>query len=65
MQKLADANFELLKSNPRYPSLHLKKAGPYWSVRAGIRYRAVGIRRDDDIVWFWIGPHSEYDRLCK
>jgi len=32
IQKLARENFELLKDNPRHPSLHFKKAGGYWSV---------------------------------
>ncbi len=26
-------------------------------------YRAVGVRNDDEIVWFFIGTHAEYDRL--
>ena len=29
IQELADKNFELLKANPKPPSLHLKKAGKY------------------------------------
>jgi hypothetical protein len=33
IQILANKNFELLKVSPRNPSLHLKKAGKYWSVR--------------------------------
>jgi hypothetical protein len=33
IQQLADANFQLLKENPRHPSLMLKKVGPFWSVR--------------------------------
>ncbi len=39
---------------------------PVYSVRAGIGWRAVGVMKDaDTIVWFWIGPHSEYDKLLK
>lgn len=57
--------FELLKSNPRHPSLHLKKVNNFWSVRIGTKYRALGIQNDEDIVWFWIGKHSEYDKLLK
>jgi hypothetical protein len=26
-------------------------------------YRAVGIRDGEEIVWYWIGPHSEYEKL--
>lgn len=65
VQELADKNFELLKSNPHHPSLHFKQVGRFWSVRVGIHYRALGVQREDDLVWFWIGPHSEYDRLIK
>jgi len=40
VRKLADANFTLLKRDPRHPSLQFKKVGRYWSVRVGLRYRA-------------------------
>jgi hypothetical protein len=65
VRKLADANFELLKQNPRHPSLHVKQTGQYWSVRVGLRYRALGVSVPDGIVWFWIGTHTEYDRLIS
>jgi hypothetical protein len=38
IRQLADKNFELLKSNPRHPSLHFKKIGKYRSVRVGLSY---------------------------
>lgn len=63
MQILADKNFELLKSNPSHPSLHLKQVGRFRSVRVGIHYRALGVDIPDGIVWFWIGTHAEYDAL--
>ena len=59
----AKKNFELLKSNPFHPSLHLKEVNEYWSIRIGIKYRALGIQKDEDIVWFWIGKHNDYDKL--
>jgi hypothetical protein len=65
VQKLADKNFELLKTDSKHPSLHLKKAGNYWSVRVGIKYRALGVDVDEGILWFWIGTHGEYDKLLK
>ena len=43
IQELADKNYKLLKTNPRHPSLHLKKMGKYWSVRVGLKYRAVNV----------------------
>jgi len=63
IRKLADKNFELLKVDQKHPSLHLKKAGKYWSVRVGTKYRALGIDVNEGILWFWIGTHAEYDRL--
>ncbi len=63
VQKVADRNFELLKENPYHPSLHFKKVGAYWSVRAGLQYRALGVQEGDAIIWFWIGSHAQYDKL--
>lgn len=63
IQRLADENFKILKRTPYHPSLHFKKVGRFWSVRIGIHYRAVAIEDAHDIVWFWIGHHSEYERL--
>ncbi len=65
VQRLADRNYEVLKENPKHPSLHFKKAGRYWSVRIGIRYRALGVEVEDGLLWFWIGGHAEYDKLIK
>ena len=65
IQELADKNFALLKEDSTHPSLHLKKVGDFWSVRIGIRYRALAIQDDEGLVWFWIGTHAEYDRLIN
>lgn len=65
VRSLADDNFELLKNDSFHPSLHFKKVGRFWSVRVGIKYRALGIQADDAIVWFWIGSHADYDKLIS
>jgi hypothetical protein len=37
---------------------------PVYSARVGRNYRVVGLLEDDDvIVWFWIGPHEQYETL--
>ncbi len=64
-QALAKKNFELLKSDPRHPSLYLKQIGPLWSARIGIQYRALGHDVEGGIHWFWIGTHGEYDKLVR
>ncbi|MGB7442066.1 MAG: hypothetical protein WA919_13425 [Coleofasciculaceae cyanobacterium] len=63
VQQVADQNYELLKADPLHPSLHFKKVGRYWSVRAGRGYRALGVEVKPGILWFWIGTHAEYDKL--
>ena len=63
IQKLAKDNFELLKNDSRHPSLHFKKIGRMWSARIGIHYRAAAVEDGADMIWFWIGHHSQYDRL--
>ena len=63
VQTLADKNFELLKADSQHPSLHFKKVGRFWSARVGRRYRALAVQEGDDLIWFWIGNHDEYDRL--
>jgi hypothetical protein len=63
IQDLADKAFALLEAEPRHPSLHLKKVGTFWSVRVGLRHRAIGVQVPDGVLWFWIGTHAEYDTL--
>lgn len=64
VQKNADECYELLKEDSSHPSLHFKKIGKkYWSVRAGLDYRALGVENENGILWFWIGSHAEYDKL--
>jgi hypothetical protein len=38
---------------------------PIVSARVGRQYRVVGVLEGDLVLWFWIGPHSEYDQLLK
>jgi hypothetical protein len=62
IRELADKNFKLLKENPRHPSLHLKRVGEFWAVRVGLDSCALGVDDTDRIVWFWVGPHGEYEK---
>jgi hypothetical protein len=60
----ADKNFQLLKGNPRHPSLHFKRVkSDLWSVRVGIHYRALSLEAKDGFDWVWIGTHAEYDSI--
>jgi hypothetical protein len=66
IQKQARAAFRLFIDDPTYPSLKFKKLPPHedlWSVRISADYRAVGRWRGETILWFFIGSHSDYDKL--
>jgi hypothetical protein len=63
VREVADRQFEILKADPSHPSLHLKRVGRMWSVRAGLGFRALGVDVEGGIQWFWIGSHAEYERL--
>lgn len=65
VQQLADEKFQILKNNPRHPSLNLKKVGKYWVARVGINYRVLALEEDGNLVWFWIGKHDEYMRILR
>jgi hypothetical protein len=61
----ADRNYRLLKNDPHHPSLHFKKVGRFWSVRVGLRYRALATDVEDGLLWFWIGSHADYDAMIR
>jgi hypothetical protein len=63
IRESANRSYALLKSNPHHPSLRLKKVSRYWSVRVGLRHRALAIEVDEGLLWFWIGSHADYDEL--
>ncbi|MCE5231412.1 hypothetical protein LLG95_17690 [bacterium] len=68
IQRLSRKNYLLWKQNPYHPSLQFKCVSnrkPVYSVRIGIGWRALGVKSDDVMVWFLIGPHSEYNELIS
>jgi hypothetical protein len=66
IQAKAASAYALWSTNPGHPSLRFKKVHdqlPIYSVRIDLDWRAVGVLRDETIVWFWIGSHGDYDKL--
>jgi len=60
--------FEIWQKNPRHTSLKFKKihsSNPIYSVRISLAWRALGVKQGNVMTWFWIGSHSEYDKLIK
>ena len=68
VQEHAQRAYTLWQDDPHHPSLHFKRIHgrePIYSVRIGRRCRALGLKDDDSITWFWIGTHDEYDTINR
>ena len=68
VQEQAAEVYALWQSDPYHRSLQFRRISQrqaIYSVRIGIGYRALGLREEDHINWFWIGSHSDYDGLLR
>lgn len=68
IQRQSRDAYRLFRENSSHPGLHFKRVHadpPTYSARVGLGYRAAGILDGDTVVWFWIGTHSEYDRVLE
>ncbi|GAB6888983.1 hypothetical protein JCM13304A_24870 [Desulfothermus okinawensis JCM 13304] len=68
IQKQAKEAYIQFEKNPYHPGLRFKRVHsklPIYSVRISRDYRALGIQRDGEIIWFWVGSHSDYDNILK
>ena len=65
IRRLADESYQLLRRDPKHPSVHFKKLGRFWPDRGGLHYRALAVEDGNVIVWFWIGTHAVYNRLVS
>jgi hypothetical protein len=64
----AQEAYRLWQQDPQHPSLHFKRihsTKPIYSVRVGLGWRAVGVRGGDNMVWYWIGSHADYEKLIS
>jgi mRNA-degrading endonuclease RelE of RelBE toxin-antitoxin system len=58
--------YQQFAQDPGYPGLRFKKVHPklpIYSARINQDYRVVGQMEGDTVIWFWVGPHAEYDLL--
>jgi hypothetical protein len=67
-KRQADKVFRLWLADRFHPSLRFKQVHAtrsIYSVRVSRDWRALGVLDGDDMVWFWIGSHAEYDSLIS
>ena len=63
----ADRCFEN-SSSPSHGTLRSisRELAGFLSVRVGLRFRALAVEGPgEDLIWVWIGSHSEYDQLLR
>lgn len=68
LQEQANKAYGLWKTDPYHPSLQFKRVSQrqsIYSARISLNYRALGLLEKEQIYWFWIGTHTEYDELLK
>jgi hypothetical protein len=66
VKRSARKAYHLWARNPFHPSLRFKcinQPENIWSVRITRGYRAVGVLEGDEVTWFWIGGHDDYERF--
>jgi len=66
VQRQARRAYRIFQQNPSHPSLRFKPVHPtrpIYSARISSDYRVVGVLERDEIVWYWIGSHADYDKL--
>ena len=58
--------YMLWRDNPNHPSLEFKRVSrkqPVYSARIGLGWRTLCIKKDNYVIWFWIGSHADYDKI--
>ena len=68
IQRQVKSAYQKFQQNPAHLSLQFKQihqTKPIYSVRINRDYRVVGIKDGNEIIWFWVGSHSDYDKLLS
>jgi hypothetical protein len=66
VREQARRSYRLWRKAPNHPGVRFKRVHstePIYSARVGLGWRALGLPEGDTVTWFWIGSHSEYDKL--
>jgi hypothetical protein len=68
VQAQARLAYQVFRRDPFHPGLRFKQVHstrPIFSARVGLAYRALAARAGDEVIWFWIGSHADYDKLLR
>ncbi|WP_146394708.1 hypothetical protein [Planctomycetes bacterium CA13] len=68
LQKQTREAYRQFLADSSHPGLRFKAISGHdniWSARITLDYRAVCVLDGDTVTWFWIGSHSDYDKLLS
>lgn len=68
IKKQANQSYIKFQDDPYQSGLHFKRIHskkPIFSIRITKDYRSLGVLQEREIIWFWIGSHSDYDKMLK
>ncbi len=68
IQTKEDRQFQRLEEDDKHPSLRFKKVSGkenLWSFRVDGNYRALGYEDEAEITWYWVGTHSDMDKILN
>jgi hypothetical protein len=66
VQRQAREAYRRFQQDPFHPGLRFRQVHPtrpIYSARISRDYRALCVRDGEEITWFWIGSHADYDNL--
>jgi len=68
IRKQAYKAYAQFMRDPFHPGLNFEEVNRrtgLWSARITDDYRVLGYRDQGEVVWFWIGTHTEYEKLIR
>jgi len=68
VQKQAKSSYRAWRKNVWASNFEFKRvhsSKPFYPVRVNYSYRAVGIRNGNEVSWFCIGSHADYDNVVS
>jgi len=68
VQRQAYEAYKQFQQDPNHPGLNFERIqsrAHTYSARVNKDYRVLGTMRKGEMYWYWIGTHTEYDKLIN
>jgi hypothetical protein len=51
--------------NPQFSFKQVNSKRSIFSIRIALKYRALAVKQNNIMIWFWIGSHEDYNNLVN